>query len=50
MEYAVVDKSKKKVSQEENKQVTEYDDTLVENKVTQVSRDNKVILKQLKKG
>ena len=50
MEYAVVDKSKRKVSQGENKPVTEYDDSLVENKVTQVSIDNKVILKQLTKG
>ena len=47
MEYAVVDKSKRKVSQEENNPVTEYDDSLVENKMTQVSIDN---FKQLTKG
>ena len=37
LEYAVVDKSKKKVSQEQSKLITEYDDTLAENKMTQVS-------------
>ena len=37
VEYAVVDKSKKKVSQEESKPVAEYDDASVENKMTQVS-------------
>ena len=37
LEYAVVDKSKKKVSQEQSKLITEYDDTLAEKKMTQVS-------------
>ena len=37
VEYAVVDKRKKKVSQEEQKPNTGYDDASVENKVTQVS-------------
>ena len=37
LEYAVVDKNKKKVSQEEYKPNTVYDDASVENKVTQVS-------------
>ena len=37
VEYAVVDKSKKKVSQEEHKPIIEHDDASVENKVTQVS-------------
>ena len=46
----MVDKSKRKVSQEENKPVTEYDDSLVENKVTQVSFNNKVIFKANDKG
>ena len=32
-----MDKSKKKVSQEENEPIKEHDDASVENKVTQVS-------------
>ena len=36
VEYAQVDKSKK-ISQEEQRAATEYDDTMVENKVTKVS-------------
>ena len=32
-----MDKSKKKVPQEESKQTVEYDDILVENKISQVS-------------
>ena len=37
MQYAQVDKSKKKISQEKHKVATEYDDAMVENSVTKVS-------------
>ena len=37
MEYAKVDMSKKRVSQEEHKLTSEYDDTVVENKVPKAS-------------
>ena len=37
MEYAEIDKSKKKVSQDENKSITELDVASLESKVTQVS-------------
>ena len=37
MEYAVVDKSKKRVSQKKDKPAAEYDDVEVENKATKVS-------------
>ena len=40
LEYAQVDKSKKKVSQEECKPAAKYDDTMVDNKVTKVSVQN----------
>ena len=36
-EYAQVDKSKKMVSQEEHKQIAEYDDTMMESKVPKAS-------------
>ena len=37
MEYAKVDMSKKRVSQEEHRSTSEYDDTVVENKVPKAS-------------
>ena len=37
MEYAQVDKNKKKISQEKHKAATEYDDAMVEDKETKVS-------------
>ena len=40
MEYAVVDKSKKRVSQEKDKLAAEYDDAEVENKANKVSIQN----------
>ena len=40
MEYAVVDKSKKRVSQEKDKPAAEYDDAEVENKGNKVSVQN----------
>ena len=40
MEYAVVDKSKKRVSQEKDKPAAEYDDAKVENKANKVSVQN----------
>ena len=36
-EYAKVDKSKKRASQEKDKSAAEYDDADVENKMTKVS-------------
>ena len=40
MEYAVVDKSKKRVSQAKDKPAAEYDDAKVENKANKVSVKN----------
>ena len=40
MEYAKVDMSKKRVSQEEYKSTSEYDDTVVEKKVLKASFQN----------
>ena len=40
MEYAVVDKSKKRVSQAKDKLAAEYDDAEVENKGNKVSVQN----------
>ena len=37
IEYAQVDKNKKRVSQEEHKQIAEYDDTMMESKVPKAS-------------
>lgn len=40
IEYAQVDKTKKKMSQEKHRIATEYDDAVVEDKVTKVSVQN----------
>ena len=37
IEYAQVDKSKKRISQEEHKQIAGYDDTSMENKMPKAS-------------
>ena len=37
MEYAKVDKSKKKISQDNQKPIVEYDDTVVEDEAAKVS-------------
>ena len=37
MEYAKVDKSKKKISQDSQKPIAEYDDTVVEDEAAKVS-------------
>ena len=40
IEYAQVDKTKKKTSQEKHRTATEYDDAMVEDKLTEVSVQN----------
>ena len=40
MEYAKVDKSKKKIPQDDQKPIVENDEAVVENKVTIVSMKN----------
>ena len=38
MEYAKVDKSKKRISREEHKPMEKYDEAVVESKVTQMRK------------